>query len=151
MSDYDIMASSYENTIGSLTARIQILCSKLSDSIAPAFYGARITRESMEEVLSNIPEGNELTVFVPSADVFIKMWIGDGTNADSLCEGCDWYIQYNVYNSDFEEIDGGQMDYNEYRAQYRDDIRRAAVDVVGFACGSGENRYPTFIPLKSNK
>ena len=151
MSALDLTVSWYENEIGNLKAKIWNLCEKLESTLAPGFYGTDLSRERLESMLSNIPKSDQLTVFVPAQNVYIKMWFGDGTNMDVLCEGCDNYIQYNMYDSDFEEIDGGQMDFNSYSKYYVDDIRRAAIDVVDFACGRTEDgRVVDFIPLTTN-
>ncbi len=148
MSDYEGTFWSLKGMIDDLRASVQILRSKLAYTVAPAFYGADLSRERFEIMLQSIPKSDQLTVFVPVQNVYLKMWFGDGTNMDTLCEGCDNYIQYNMYNSDFEEIDGGQMDFNDYSSHYVDDIRRAAIDVVDFACGRmPDGNIVDFIPL----
>ncbi len=144
----DLAYSMLENKIGSLEATIFNLKSKIAETIAPAFYGADLTRERMERILQSIPKSDQLTVFVPAQNCYIKMWFGDGTNSDALSEGCDNYIMYNQYDSNFEEIDGGMMEFDDYSRHYVDDIRRAAVDVVAFVCGyMSDERVVDFVPL----
>lgn len=151
MTEYDILYWNTRNKIEDLVARVQTLKSKLLETIAPAFYGADLSRERFEVMLQSIPKSDQLTVFVPVQNVYLKMWFGDGTNMDTLCEGCDNYIMYNLYDSDFEEIDGGMMEFNNYASHYVDDIRRAAVDVVDFACGRmPDGRIVDFIPLTTS-
>ena len=50
----------------------------------------------------------------------------------AVSEGCDACIDYTLYDSDKNEIDGGNMDYNEYKAGYKH-IIDAIPDVIEFA------------------
>lgn len=133
MSDYENKFWSLQGEINTLKVRLQKLQDVLKTSLAPAFYGARMDRARLEALLSNIPNGEELTVFVPRMDQYIKMHFGDG---GSPIDGCDNYIDYTLYDSDFEEVDGGQYDFNTYKSHYVGDIRKAACDVVEFAYSS---------------
>lgn len=151
MNEYDVQRWRYEGIIADLKANLQILRSKISGLIAPGFYGSNLTHEALETMMQAIPKSDQLTVFVPSANIYIKMAFGDGTNDDSLSEGCDNYIMYTTFNSDFEEEDGGMMEFNDYRRHYLGDIRRAVPDVVDMVCGhSEEGIIPNFIPLTTN-
>lgn len=77
----------------------------------------------------------ECTVFVPKMNQFLKYHFGDGTNSDSLCEGCDDYVYYSVFNLDFEEVDGGQFDFNTEEKAYDNDLMKALYDILTFAFG----------------
>ncbi len=131
----------YENKIGSLRATINNQREKLERSLAPVFYGEALDADSVENMFKTIDEGDEITLFVPSAKQYVKAHIMD--SPDYLSDGCDASIDYTTYDLDFNEVDGGQMDFNRYSSHYVDDIRRAAGDIVRFAFGD----EVTFIPL----
>ena len=151
MSAFDVTFTSLQNDIGNLKTTIYLLKQKIAETIAPAFYGANLSRERFEVMLNNIPESDQLTVFVPAANKYIKMAFGDGTNSDTLSEGCDNYIMYTIYDSNFEEYDGGMMEFNDYQRYYKGDIRRAALDVVAMACGyTKDGEFLDFIPLTTD-
>ena len=58
-------------------------------------------------------------IFVRVNDLLIHIAPGDGTNDDSLEEGCVDYIYYEVFDLDGNEVDGGQLDIEkEFEDEY---------------------------------
>lgn len=58
-------------------------------------------------------------IFVRINDLLIHVAPGDGTNDDSLEEGCIDYIYYEVFDLDGNEVDGGQLDIEkEFEDEY---------------------------------
>lgn len=52
---------------------------------------------------------------------------------DDLCEGCDACIDYTLYDSEKNAIDGGQMDYVSDECEtYEDGVHEAINDVLYF-------------------
>ena len=60
---------------------------------------------------------------------YLAMWFSDNPAATSGCDSC---IGFNLYDSDKELLDGGEMDYNEECAGY-EYIFDAIADVIEFA------------------
>lgn len=60
---------------------------------------------------------------------YLAMWSSDNP---ASTEGCDACVGYNLYDADKNLIDGGEMDYNEYRAGYKH-IMDSIPDVIEFA------------------
>lgn len=113
------------------------------------------TREQVAEKLKGFTnadeffEHNGILLYIPIMDHFCLIAFGDGTNSDSLEEGCDDYIYIALYRFDesfgfSEEIDGGQLDYNTKTAGYGNDITNAVYDALEFTY----EHVPNFIPLK---
>jgi len=63
---------------------------------------------------------NAALVYLKKQDLFASIAIGDGTNDDSLEEGCDSYLYIDTFKFDGEFIqkDGGQLDYNSDTNEY---------------------------------
>ena len=58
-------------------------------------------------------------IFVKINELLIHIAPGDGTNDDSLEEGCVDYIYYEVFDLDGNEVDGGQLDIEkEFEDEY---------------------------------
>ena len=51
---------------------------------------------------------------------------------DFYTEGCDSAIDYTLYDGNYEEKDGGQMDYNSEKANYVH-LEDAISDIIMFA------------------
>lgn len=60
---------------------------------------------------------------------YLTMWFSDNPASTEDCDAC---IGYNLYDENKKLIDGGEMDYNTYRAGY-DDITDSIPDVIEFA------------------
>lgn len=60
---------------------------------------------------------------------YLSMWFSDNPAATENCDAC---IGYTLYDPDMHEIDGGEMDYNEYDAGYNS-IKDVIADVIEFA------------------
>lgn len=75
-------------------------------------------RESMQEIIVKIED-----------ESYMFLQFGDG---DFITEGNDSYIDYTIYDLCFNEIDGGQMDYNSKEIKY-EDIKDAVSDTIEFA------------------
>ena len=110
-----------------------------------------MTRENIKDKLkgfetdfSSAEEG--ILLYIPELNQFCAISFGDGTNSDSLEEGCDDYIYIACYEyvcGDFEEFDGGQLDYNTEEENYNGDITNAVYDALNFMYDD----VPDFIPL----
>lgn len=72
----------------------------------------------MDEVVIKLEDGR-----------YLAMWFSMNAAA---AEGCDACIGYGLYDADKNELDGGEMDYNEYKAGY-DHITDAIPDIIEFA------------------
>lgn len=72
----------------------------------------------MDEVVIKLEDGR-----------YLAMWFSMNSAAT---EGCDACIGYNLYDADKNELDGGEMDYNDYKSGYKN-ITDAIPDVIEFA------------------
>ena len=72
----------------------------------------------MDEVVIQLEDGR-----------YLAMWFSDN---EAATEGCDACVGYTLYDDNKSEIDGGEMDYNEYIASYNS-IFDAIPDVIEFA------------------
>ena len=99
-------------------------------------YEGRLTPSAIEKW---IPEKNEI----------FQVMIGDGFNLsrEDYEQGLDGYLYIKTYqydDPDFEELDGGQLDYRSNEHTYDDDITTAVYDALEFHYGE----VPYFIPLE---
>lgn len=62
---------------------------------------------------------------------FIELHTAD---TDFYSEGCDSAIDYTLYDQNYQEIDGGQMDYSSQKKNY-EKTEDAIPDVIMFALG----------------
>jgi hypothetical protein len=72
----------------------------------------------MDEVVIKLEDGR-----------YLAMWFSDNPAATEGCDSCIGYILYDGYGVN---LDGGEMDYNEYTAGYNS-IFDAIPDVIEFA------------------
>lgn len=72
--------------------------------------------------------------------LYCAISFGAGNNSDNRSIAVS---MYRFDGSSFEEIDGGDLDYDEAKAKYGDDIRNAVPDALRFMFG----KVPAFIPL----
>ena len=86
----------------------------------------------VEKCRNKTPWEGGILLQEPGGNCFINVSFGDGTNADTLEEGCDDYLYLSIHKiqSDltFEEVDGGQLDFNRAASRYAGDIRFAVYD-----------------------
>lgn len=113
-----------------------------------------LTREQVKEKLKGFendrfPYCNGILLFIPSENEFCAISFGDGTNSDSLEDGCDDYIYIGIYKFDdpgfTDEVDGGQLDFNTETSGYGSDIINAVYDALEIMYGSALD----FIPLQN--
>lgn len=106
-----------------------------------------LTREQVKEKLKGFETDNGVLLYLQKVNQFCAISFGDGTNSDSLEKGCDDYIYIACYEYSygyFEEIDGGQLDFNTETSGYNGDITNAVYDAL-------ELMYTTvydFMPLQ---
>lgn len=46
------------------------------------------------------------------------------------CEDCDSYLDYTLYSSEFEDIDGGQLDYDSHQINYQKYPEKAIKEIL---------------------
>lgn len=72
------------------------------------------------------------TILLKVEDMYIRISYGDGTNSDSLVDGCDEYLYIEMgINKDNLEL-AGQLDYNSEVESYLEDILTTIPDVLDF-------------------
>lgn len=62
---------------------------------------------------------------------------------DFYTEGCDSAIDYTLYDGNYEEKDGGQMDYNSEKTNYKNP-EDAIPDIIMFALGINRENLPQY-------
>ena len=62
---------------------------------------------------------------------------------DFYTEGCDSAIDYTLYDGNYEEKDGGQMDYNSERTNY-DNHKDTIPDIIMFALSINRESIPSY-------
>ena len=62
---------------------------------------------------------------------------------DFYTEGCDRAIDYTLYDGNYEEKDGGQMDYNSEKANYGC-LEDAIPDIIMFALSINRESIPSY-------
>lgn len=62
---------------------------------------------------------------------------------DFYTEGCDSAIDYTLYDGNYEEKDGGQMDYNSEKTNY-DNLEDAIPDIIMFALSINRENIPSY-------
>lgn len=92
---------------------------------------------------------NGIMLWIPEKEEIFQVMIGDGFNLseEDRAQGLDGYLYIKTYaydDPDFEEIDGGQLDYRSEDHTYDNDITTAVYDVLKFHYGT----VPYFIPLQ---
>ncbi len=65
------------------------------------------------------------------------------TECDFYMEGCDSAIDYTLYDGNYEEKDGGQMDYNSESTNY-DNLEDAIPDIIMFALSIDRESIPSY-------
>lgn len=104
-----------------------------------------------------VPDDNYggLILWLPEYNQFLSMHFGDGTNCDTLEEGCEDYIYYTQFDIDngtdvdwnesidLEEVDGGQMDIPS-ADEYDCNIKNVIPDMLQFIYG----KYTEVIPIQ---
>ena len=94
-------------------------------------------------------DGNGIMLWIPEKNEIFQVMIGDGFNLsrEDYEQGLDGYLYIKTYqydDPDFEELDGGQLDYRSNEHTYDDDITTAVYDALEFHYGE----VPYFIPLE---
>ena len=92
---------------------------------------------------------NGIMLWIPKKNEIFQVMIGDGSNLseEDRAQGLDGYLYIKTYqydDPDFEEIDGGQLDYRSDKETYDNDITTAVYDALEFHYGS----VPYFVPLQ---
>ena len=92
---------------------------------------------------------NGIMLWIPEKEEFFQVMIGDGSNLtqEDYEQGLDAYLYIKTYiydDPDFEENDGGQLDYRSEEQTYDEDITTAVYDALEFHYGYA----PEFIPLQ---
>lgn len=92
---------------------------------------------------------NGIMLWIPEREEIFQVMIGDGFNLsqEDYEQGLDGYLYIKVYkynDPDFEDVDGGQLDYRSNEQTYDDDITTAVYDALEFHYGV----VPVFIPLQ---
>lgn len=92
-----------------------------------------------------VPDDNYggLILWLPGYKQFLSMHFGDGTNCDTLEEGCEDYIYYTQFDIDLEEVDGGQIDIPS-ADEYDCNIKNVIPDMLQFIYG----KYTEVIPIQ---
>ena len=62
---------------------------------------------------------------------------------DFYTEGCDSAIDYTLYDGNYEEKDGGQMDYSSEKTHYTD-LLDAISDIIMFALSISRENIPQY-------
>lgn len=62
---------------------------------------------------------------------------------DFYTEGCDSAIDYTLYDGNYEEKDGGQMDYSSEKTNYKD-LQDAIPDIIMFALSISRENIPQY-------
>lgn len=89
--------------------------------------------EKLKPFANNELDG--IMLYLPFYDTYFSVAFGNGTNIDVLEEGCNDYLYIVLYEYngvDFEETDGGQLDFNTEEEQYDEDITKAVYDALRF-------------------
>ena len=69
-----------------------------------------------------------IVIYIEAKQNYIHLQFSDSGAATEDCDEC---IDYTLFNTDKEELDGGQMDYNSDEKQYQD-IRDTVADIIDF-------------------
>ena len=62
---------------------------------------------------------------------------------DFHAEGCDSAIDYTLYDGNYEEKDGGQMDYSSEKTNY-ENLEDAIPDIIMFALSKSRENIPSY-------
>ena len=62
---------------------------------------------------------------------------------DFHTEGCDSAIDYTLYDGNYEEKDGGQMDYSSEKTNY-ENLEDAIPDIIMFALSISRENIPSY-------
>lgn len=65
------------------------------------------------------------------------------TECDFYTEGCDSAIDYTLYDENYEEKAGGQMDYSSEKTHYKD-LEDAIPDIIMFALSISRENIPQY-------
>lgn len=104
----------------------------------------KIKCKNIREQFEDEPNKDEILLYIPEFKEYLAFSFGDGTNGDNLCEDCDDYIyitQHEFNNGEFEEVDGGQLDFNTEEKGYNNNICNAIFDVLDFIYGCEANDF----------
>lgn len=99
----------------------------------------KIKCEKVREMFEDDKEKQGILIYIPEVKQYLSISFGDGTNGNNLCEGCNDYIyisQFEFDNGSFEEVDGGQLDFNTEVAGYNNNICNTIYDVLDFIYGN---------------
>ena len=104
--------------------------------------------KKLEKFIGQGDEYNGIMLWLPETSEIFHVMFGDG---DVLTEedyenDLDSYLCINVYkynDSEFEEVNGGDLMYSSLTENYDDDICNAVYDALDFIY----DRCPEFIPL----
>lgn len=65
------------------------------------------------------------------------------TECDFHTDGCDSAIGYTLYDGNYEEKDGGHMDFSSERAHYKN-LEDAVPDIIMSALGISRENIPKY-------
>lgn len=112
-----------------------------------------LDKENCKRILAEFKEkqklANGIMLWIPEKEEIFQVMIGDGFNLseEDRAQGLDGYLYIKTYqydDPDFEEVDGGQLDYRSEEHTYDSDITTAVYDALEFHYGT----VPYFIPLE---
>jgi hypothetical protein len=113
-----------------------------------------LSRKAAEAKLKTFAGPHEgILIYVPECGKFLSVFLGNGSNDDTLPDDTDAYLYLNSYSHDgidFRDEDGGMMPYSESKAKYGRDVSKAVFDAVNFMYGTGTaDLIPDIVPIKA--
>lgn len=128
-------------------------CLYVSNLEAKELTSSPLDEDRCKRILQEFKEkeklANGIMLWVPEREEIFQVMIGDGFNLleEDRAQGLDGYLYIKTYaydDPDFEELDGGQLDYRSDEQTYDEDITTAVYDALEFHYGE----VPYFIPLQ---
>ena len=111
-----------------------IACKEMAEAILrePVNLGINgiVTIGDMEPIKEN--KYDDIFVLLRDKENLVHIAPGDGTNDDSLEDGCVDYIYFNIYDLNGNEVDGGQLDIRERFEDIYFDTSDCIKDVLAF-------------------